>query len=81
MIHKMTRLTLAFTVCTSALPLSACGPNAAAKATMANPASQNCIAHGGHLTIQQTSQGARGFCSLADGRTLDEWEYFHQTHP
>lgn len=61
--------------------LTACGPSADAKATMANAASQNCIAHGGHLTVKQTSQGAKGYCSLTDGRTLDEWEYFQQTNP
>ena len=64
------------------LPLTAC-ESAANKAQpmIANPASQNCLAHGGQLVIKQSSAGQRGFCALTDGRTLDIGEYFRQTNP
>ncbi len=74
-------MTLRLTVVLVALSLSACGLSAQTNATIANPASQNCTAHGGKLTIKQTSDGSKGYCTLPDGRTLTEWEYFHQTHP
>ena len=64
------------------LPLAAC-ESAAHKAQpmIANPASQNCIAHGGQLVIKQSAGGQRGFCALKDGRTLDIGEYYRQTNP
>jgi len=48
---------------------------------MANPASVNCIDHGGKLVIRQSRAGEKGYCILPDGRSLDEWEFFRQTHP
>ena len=64
------------------LPLAACeSASRRAQPMIANPASQNCIAHGGQLVIKQSAAGQRGFCVLKDGRTVDEWEYFRQTNP
>jgi len=62
------------------LPLAACQPNAEARATMTNPASVNCTDHGGKLVLRQSSAGTKGYCMLQDGRSLDIWEYFRQTH-
>lgn len=64
------------------LPLMACAaPDQTTRRTMASPASIHCTQTGGHLVIRQTSAGAKGYCMLTDGRTLDVWEYFRQTHP
>ena len=64
------------------IALSACG-NAVNRGVAAseNPASQNCKAHGGQVTIRATATGTRGYCTLPDGRTLDNWAYYHQTNP
>lgn len=64
------------------LPLAACESAAhRAQSVVANPAAQNCIANGGQLIIKQSTVGQKGFCMLHDGRTVDIWEYYHQTHP
>lgn len=64
------------------LLLAACAfPDATARLALANPASVNCTTHGGRLVIRQTGAGAKGYCMLTDGRSLDEWEYFRQTNP
>ena len=65
------------------LPLAACQTAArqSAQAALANPASVNCVDHGGKLVIRATSAGSKGYCILPGGRTLDEWEYYHQTYP
>ena len=52
-----------------------------AQATLANPASVNCTDYHGQLVIRVTSAGEKGFCILPDGRALEEWEFYHQTHP
>ena len=64
------------------LLLAACAqPNATTRLAMANPASVNCTQHGGQLVLRQTSAGAKGYCMLQDGRSVDVWEYFRQTNP
>ena len=65
------------------LPLTAAcnAPGQTTRLTMANQASVYCRESGGELVIRQTAAGAKGYCRLRDGRTLDEWEYYRQTHP
>lgn len=69
------------------LTLAACAgesPSTHTPATqtlLASPAALNCTAHHGRIIIRQTGSGSKGFCTLPDGRTLDLWEYFHQTNP
>ncbi|MCX5592495.1 I78 family peptidase inhibitor [Alcaligenes endophyticus] len=43
---------------------------------MANPASVYCQAVGGSLTIENTSAGQVGMCTLPDGEKVEEWELF-----
>ncbi|HYB40853.1 MAG TPA: DUF333 domain-containing protein [Candidatus Methylomirabilis sp.] len=39
-----------------------------------NPASQNCVARGGALSIERNGAGAEyGVCSFGDGRQCEEW--------
>lgn len=70
------------------LPLAACGSDDAPTTTtptsgsttgsvqMANPASEFCIAQGGTLEIVDEAGGQVGYCTLADGTRVEEWEYF-----
>ncbi len=42
-----------------------------------NPASVFCIQRGGRVEIVRDRAGNdRGICILADGRRVDEWDYF-----
>ena len=43
----------------------------------ANPASEYCISQGGTLEIVDESTGQVGYCNLADGTRVEEWEYFN----
>lgn len=76
----MLRPVLLSALCLAAV---ACGPTREdrAQSVINNPAGQNCIQRGGKLVIRQSSQGQKGYCMLTDGRSLDIWEYFRQTHP
>src|SRR3954463_16823439 len=41
---------------------------------LANPASQNCIAKGGQLTIEKNGAGGQfGVCTFADNLQCEEW--------
>lgn len=40
---------------------------------LANPASQNCIANGGKLVLQDNKQGQYGVCFFEDNRQCEEW--------
>ena len=43
---------------------------------IANPASENCAAKGGTLSIRQDAGGnATGYCTLPDGTTCEEWAF------
>ena len=44
---------------------------------IANPASEYCIMKGGTLEIVDESTGQVGYCNLADGTRVEEWEYFN----
>ena len=43
---------------------------------IANPASEFCIKQGGTLTIVDEPDGQVGFCTLANGTRVEEWNYF-----
>jgi putative hemolysin len=48
------------------------------KIGMANPASVNCINHGGILEIRMNRTGGEyGVCHFPDGRLCEEWALFH----
>lgn len=71
----------------TALALTACAtatgspPKNTPKVGIANPASVFCIQQGGKLRIVKAAQGEHAMCILADGREVEEWEYFRQHHP
>ena len=47
---------------------------APAQPRLANPASQNCIAKGGQLTMEQNGTGGQfGVCTFADNLQCEEW--------
>ena len=55
--------------------LSACVPVTAPPpgASIANPASENCVAQGGTVDIRQSEGGEVGYCVFADGSECEEW--------
>ena len=63
--------------------VAACGPTRQERARpmIEDLAGQHCIQTGGRLVIRQTRDGQKGYCMLTDGRTLDIWEYYRQSHP
>lgn len=73
----MKKLTLA----ASAL-LSACAQTEQAPIIgMANPASVFCIEQGGKLEIRKDESGNEyGVCIFADGKKVEEWEFFRKHH-
>lgn len=48
---------------------------------MPNPASAYCIELGGTVTIVDQPEGQVGFCKLADGTQIEEWELYRRDHP
>jgi putative hemolysin len=55
------------------IALGAAG-HALAQTTLANPASQNCVAKGGKLTIEKNPKGGEyGVCVFADNLQCEEW--------
>ena len=55
-------------------PAALSGYEAAAQATLANPASQNCVAKGGKLAIEKNPKGGEyGVCVFADNLQCEEW--------
>lgn len=53
--------------------LAACTALPAPRASIANPASENCVARGGKLEIRQGEGGETGYCVFADGSECEEW--------
>ena len=43
---------------------------------IANPASVFCVEQGGSLEIEDEESGQTGYCHLADGTVIEEWEFF-----
>jgi len=61
-------------VVAAALLLAATISNASAQSTLANPASQNCVAKGGTITIETNPKSAEyGVCVFADNLQCEEW--------
>ena len=48
---------------------------------MANPASVNCGEQGGRLEFRTDAAGQSGYCHLPDGRVVEEWALYRETHP
>jgi uncharacterized protein len=44
---------------------------------IANPASEYCVSQGGTLEIVDESTAQVGYCNLANGTRVEEWEYFN----
>jgi len=85
----MRKTTLIFGFAMAALSLAACGGDDAPTTTDApvttdapggaqigNPASQYCVDQGGTLEMVDETTGTVGYCILADGTRVEEWEYF-----
>ncbi|MEX0847827.1 MAG: DUF333 domain-containing protein [Ilumatobacteraceae bacterium] len=80
----MRRNSLAALVLVLGATLAACGSDDAPSDTtpssgppqMANPASEFCISEGGTLEIVDEADGQVGYCTLADGTRVEEWEYY-----
>jgi hypothetical protein len=64
------------TMISAAFLAIACAPSALA---LPNPASVYCVQQGGRIEIIREPQGERGICVLADGRRIDEWEFYRQS--
>ncbi len=45
---------------------------------LANPASEHCVAQGGTLEILDGPDGQTGWCTLPDGRRVEEWELYRE---
>jgi len=85
----MRKTTLIFGFAMAALSLAACGGDDAPTTTdepvttdapggaqIGNPASQYCVDQGGTLEMVDETTGTVGYCILADGTRVEEWEYF-----
>jgi putative hemolysin len=65
------RTLLVLVIAATAVPAMAQAPQ---RAALANPASQNCAAKGGKLTIEKNPKGgAYGVCVFADNLQCEEW--------
>jgi putative hemolysin len=71
----MKRVSVLFLTLLAILGLaSACAPVTAPPGeSIANPASENCVAQGGTLEIRQGEGGEVGYCVFADGSECEEW--------
>ncbi|GIU14071.1 hypothetical protein TUM4261_29100 [Shewanella sp. c952] len=67
----------------SALLLTACDSQsnepAASKVNLANPASTYCIEQGGTVKIENQAEGQVGYCTLASGERIEEWQLYRQS--
>lgn len=49
---------------------------------MTNPAATFCLSQGGRLVTRKDSKGNEtAYCHLPDGRVIEEWAFFRQSHP
>jgi putative hemolysin len=46
---------------------------------ISNPASEFCVNSGGVLEIMDSQEGSIGYCTLPDGRRIEEWEFYRST--
>lgn len=49
--------------------------------TLANPASVFCTSNGGNLNIVDEPGGQVGYCTLENGKKIEEWAYFRSEGP
>lgn len=68
-----------------ALLLNACDPQSNEQATpnklsLANPASTYCISQGGILDIQTENVGQVSYCTLPNGKRIEEWQLYKHAH-
>lgn len=82
MSHRTYRLLLLAAFAIIAIALAGCAPLVAptpeaaqpADTQLANPASENCIAQGGTLSIETRGDGGQyGVCIFEDNRQCEEW--------
>ncbi len=82
MSHRIYRLLPLAAMALFALVLAGCAPLVAptpeaeqsSSAGLANPASENCIAQGGTLSIESRDDGGQyGVCVFEDNRQCEEW--------
>ena len=48
---------------------------------LANPASASCVERGGIIAIRDDTGGQVGYCTLPDGRVIEEWALFRAEGP
>lgn len=65
----------------SVLALAAALSGGAAAVGLPNPASAYCLEIGGTLEMREETGGTVGYCRLPDGRVVEEWTLFRQSHP
>lgn len=66
------------------LPLAACGVKSdppLPQTGLSNPASLYCASVGGTVTIRNEGGGQVGYCTLPDGRTVEEWQLYRSANP
>lgn len=58
--------------------LVACGSEQedSASVSMANPAAVYCVEQGGDPQIKKTAKGEVGYCHFADGRVVEQWDFY-----
>ncbi|WP_159089095.1 amidohydrolase family protein [Tateyamaria sp. Alg231-49] len=60
--------------------ITSCFASAAVASQVANPAAAYCIEQGGAYSTEDTDEGQRGLCTLADGSVVDAWAHFREQH-
>lgn len=65
----------------SVLALAGCSPTPKLIGGQGNPAADYCVQVGGKSEIKTLPDGGQaGDCALPDGRVVDEWKLFRETH-
>jgi putative hemolysin len=66
----------------AAMTMASCVDTPAPTAVgLANPASAYCVERGGTIAIRDEAGGQVGYCSLPDGRVIEEWTLFRSEGP
>jgi putative hemolysin len=66
----------------AAMTMASCVDTPAPPAVgLANPASASCAEKGGTIAIRDEADGQVGYCSLPDGRVIEEWALFRAESP
>lgn len=61
-----------------AVLLLACGSEQhdSSSVSMANPAAVYCVEQGGDPQLKKTVDGEVGYCHFADGRVVEQWDFY-----